>query len=150
MQAPRLPLRPPTQLESRHRPETQKHRRLARRLRSATPGTAEAAAISCERHFPGQHHARRRPAAAAAATSALLAMQVCVLKWNSNSGKLRPQGQQGRIADQHGIDAALPGQFQDPRRLAELPLGQIDVQRQIRPWRRGVDRFDRPGEFVLA
>ena len=114
-----------------------------RRLRSCTPGTAEAAAISASVSSRART-TRAAPSSPAAATSALLAMQVCVLKWNSSSGILRPQGQQGRVADQHRVGAALPGQLEDPRRLAQLPLGQVDVERQVRPCPVGVAAA-RPG-----
>jgi hypothetical protein len=58
--------------------------------------------------------------------------------------------QQRRIAGQHGVDAALPREFEDPRRLAQFPLAEVDVQRQIRPRAALVDGGHRADELFLA
>ena len=105
---PRLPLRPPTQLDSRHRPETQKHKAPCTKTSVWTPGTAEAAAISAQRHLPGQHHAVGAELAGRghvgtvghAGLRAEVELQL---------GILRPQGQQGRVADQHRVGAGTAG-----------------------------------------
>ena len=57
---------------------------------------------------------------------------------------------EGRVADQDGVDLALPGELHDPRGLAQLALGHVDVQRQIGPRAPCVDRFHRADELVLA
>ena len=129
MHVPRLPLRPPTQLDSRHRPETAKHKRLHEHFGFDARHVRRVANLG-QRQFPRQHNARRpkpgRSRHVGAVGTARLRAEV-----ELQARKLGLHRQQGRIADQYSIDAGLLSQLQQPGRLSQLAFGQVDVQGQV-------------------
>jgi len=60
------------------------------------------------------------------------------------------EGQEGRVADQHGIDPAPAGKLQNPGGLAQLALADVDVERQIGPCPPGVRGLDGAGKLIGA
>ncbi len=145
---PRLPLRPPPQLDIMQRPETEKHNAPCTNTSVWTPGTAEASLISPsdnsrQHDSNGPQPGRCRHVGAVGDTGLGAEMKV-------QTGKLGLQRQQRRIADQDRIDAAILGQLQQPRSLAQLALRQIDVQRQVSFRTALVGRLHSLGEFRLV
>jgi len=100
-------------------------------------------------HLPGQHHPQR-PKVAGRRDVGTVGHTRLRTEMEFQLGVLTPQGQQGRVADQNRIDPCTARQFQDPRRLAQLAVVQVDVQGQINARAPPMGGLDCPGQLLLS